>query len=88
MKLRPARGLSVFEKVRKQLLEFGKTTNDKMIKGHKIGQVRCFVSEGDENLNGFKMAYILCDLLRECEIYGPNRNNSCSERLSGATLAT
>ena len=75
LKLNPPRGLSVFEKVRKQLLEFGKTVNGGMIKGHKIAQVRCFFSEGDENLNDFKMAYILCGLLRESEIYGPNKNN-------------
>lgn len=59
-----------------------------MIKGHKIAQARCFFSEGDENLNDFKMAYILCNLLRESEIYGPNRNNGFKERLSGGTLAT
>jgi hypothetical protein len=55
--------------------------------GHKTAQAWYLQSDGDENLNEFKVAYILNDLLGESEIHDRPRNHSRREQLIGETLA-
>jgi hypothetical protein len=74
-------GFSVFEKMRRQLLEFGKCLSVQRYIRPKIAPQIWFQSDVAEFLNDSILAYILSDLLQESESHD-NRGTHTSKRHS------